>query len=214
MLVTLVALQNEMARCGISTMLRGIPLVADVTACAELAAVPGELDRRPVDVLVVSLADDASLVALVAEEASRRQVKVLALADEAGTGRIGQLAAIPVDGVMLASDITLSTLEDTMRRLTRGELPLPSALTRWLLSQARGPAGGYASRMSALTPREHQVLELVAQGLSNKQIARRLALSEHGIKKHVANVLAKLNSPNRTLAVARALHDGLISSPA
>ena len=57
-----------------------------------------------------------------------------------------------------------------------------------------------------------QALVLLAKGMSNKQIARRLNISEHGAKRHVANVLAKLNCPNRTLAVALALRHGLVSA--
>ncbi|MFE4519574.1 response regulator transcription factor, partial [Kitasatospora sp. NPDC056783] len=63
----------------------------------------------------------------------------------------------------------------------------------------------------ALTARELEVLHLVAQGLSNKQVSRELQISEHGVKRHVGNVLTKLNCPNRTLAVVRALEDGLIA---
>jgi DNA-binding CsgD family transcriptional regulator len=71
------------------------------------------------------------------------------------------------------------------------------------------PAG--RARPVSLTIREHDVLALLAHGLSNKQIARRLMISEHGVKRHVTNLLAKLNSPNRTFAVATALQAGLIS---
>src|SRR5437868_6258491 len=56
-----------------------------------------------------------------------------------------------------------------------------------------------------LTPREHEVLSLLTEGLGNKQIARAIGISEHGVKRHVTNLLAKLNCPNHTLAVARAL---------
>ncbi|MCI4066752.1 LuxR C-terminal-related transcriptional regulator [Micromonospora sp. R77] len=62
-----------------------------------------------------------------------------------------------------------------------------------------------------LTPRERQALKLLAEGLSNKQIARRLGISEHGAKRHVGNVLAKLNCPNRTVAVTVALNHGLLT---
>lgn len=53
----------------------------------------------------------------------------------------------------------------------------------------------------------------MAEGLSNKQAARRLQISEHGVKRLVGNVLAKLNCPNRTLAVVRAIEDGLLAGP-
>jgi DNA-binding NarL/FixJ family response regulator len=66
-----------------------------------------------------------------------------------------------------------------------------------------------ASRVS-LTPREHEVLTAMADGASNKLIARRLGISLHTAKFHVAAILAKLDADSRTEAVARAAHLGLV----
>lgn len=62
-----------------------------------------------------------------------------------------------------------------------------------------------------LTPREHEVLILLGEGLSNRRIARRLGVSEHTAKFHVAEVLARLGARNRTDAVVRAARQGLLS---
>jgi DNA-binding NarL/FixJ family response regulator len=62
-----------------------------------------------------------------------------------------------------------------------------------------------------LTDREHQVLQLVAQGLANKQIAARLAISEHTVKFHVASIYGKLGVSSRAEAVRRAARQGLIT---
>ena len=61
-----------------------------------------------------------------------------------------------------------------------------------------------------LTPREHQVLQLLAQGASNKAIARRLDITPHTAKFHVASIVAKLGATGRTDAVARAMRLGLV----
>jgi DNA-binding NarL/FixJ family response regulator len=63
----------------------------------------------------------------------------------------------------------------------------------------------------ALTPREVEVLELLAEGLPNKSIAERLGISDQTVKFHVASILGKLGASNRTDAVRRALRRGLIS---
>ena len=63
----------------------------------------------------------------------------------------------------------------------------------------------------ALTPRELDVLELLADGLSNKSIAGRLGISDQTVKFHVASICGKLGAANRTDAVRRALRRGLIS---
>jgi NarL family two-component system response regulator YdfI len=62
-----------------------------------------------------------------------------------------------------------------------------------------------------LTPREIEVLELVAEGLSNKAIAGRLGISDQTVKFHLASVSGKLGASNRTDAVRRAVHSGLIT---
>ena len=63
----------------------------------------------------------------------------------------------------------------------------------------------------ALTPREREVLELLAHGLSNRRIADALAISEHTAKFHVAAVCAKLGAASRTEAVSRGVRRGLIT---
>jgi len=62
-----------------------------------------------------------------------------------------------------------------------------------------------------LTPREIQVLELLAEGLANKAIAARLAISDQTVKFHVASISGKLGAANRTDAVRRAVRRGLIT---
>ena len=103
----------------------------------------------------------------------------------------------------------LSGLDNAILRLMQGEMPVPTEVARELLASARRGdtlrTGGVV-----LTPRERQALNLMACGLGNKQIARELGISPHGAKRHVSNVLAKLNSPNRTSAVAKAMRDGLL----
>jgi DNA-binding CsgD family transcriptional regulator len=67
-----------------------------------------------------------------------------------------------------------------------------------------------ASKVPGLTAREIEVLRLVAQGLSNVEIAGRLFLSEHTVKRHVANILAKLDLPSRAAAAAHGARLGAL----
>jgi LuxR family transcriptional regulator, maltose regulon positive regulatory protein len=66
-------------------------------------------------------------------------------------------------------------------------------------------------RMSGITPREREVLHLLAEGLTNRQIAERLVLSEHTVHRHVTNILRKLDLPTRTAAAAHAVRAGLVA---
>ncbi len=74
------------------------------------------------------------------------------------------------------------------------------------------PARGEAADVAAeeLTPREVEVLQLLVEGLPNKQIAQRLSISEHTVKFHVDAILGKLGAHSRTEAVTRAARLGLI----
>jgi ATP/maltotriose-dependent transcriptional regulator MalT len=73
---------------------------------------------------------------------------------------------------------------------------------------AAAEAGG--ERPSALTAREREVIRLVAKGLSNKEIAKQLGLSEHTVHRHVGNILTRLDLPSRSAAVAYAAQSGLL----
>jgi LuxR family transcriptional regulator, maltose regulon positive regulatory protein len=64
-----------------------------------------------------------------------------------------------------------------------------------------------------VTPREREVLRLLAEGLTNRQIAERLVVSEHTVHRHVTNILRKLGLPSRTAAAAHALRSGLLEPP-
>jgi DNA-binding NarL/FixJ family response regulator len=66
------------------------------------------------------------------------------------------------------------------------------------------------SPLSEITSRELEVLRLLAEGLTNKQISERLVVSEHTVHRHVTNVLRKLDLPSRTAAAAHAFRHGLL----
>ncbi len=85
----------------------------------------------------------------------------------------------------------------------------------WLLAPSSGPIGATDETVGVpaetLTPRETEVLELVAEGLPNKAIAAQLGISDQTVKFHVASICAKLGAANRTDAVRKALERGLIT---
>ncbi len=72
------------------------------------------------------------------------------------------------------------------------------------------PGGTPEAEVETLTPREREALEMLAEGLSNKQIAARLNISEHTAKFHVNSILGKLHAGTRTEAVMRGIRSGLV----
>jgi DNA-binding NarL/FixJ family response regulator len=119
----------------------------------------------------------------------------------------------------LLKDVTAERLFEGVRIVASGEALLSPGVTRRLISEfarlrpADGSAstgGAVPSALSALTPRETEVLRLVAEGLSNTEIARRIMVTEETVKTHVSRLLAKLGLRDRTQAVVAAYESGLV----
>ncbi len=97
-------------------------------------------------------------------------------------------------------------LAEIIRSVAAGESYVAPALSARLLSSRSSPVPKKTSALEALTTREQQVLQLVASGLSNKHVARKLDLHEKTVKHHMTQIMAKLGVANRTEA-AIALRD-------
>jgi len=117
----------------------------------------------------------------------------------------------------LLKDITAEQLFDAVRVIAAGEALLAPTVTRRLISEfaktrrPAGPATGSAvAALGSLTPRETEVLRLVAAGLSNTEIAERIVVTEETVKTHVSRILAKLRLRDRTQAVVAAYESGLV----
>lgn len=89
-----------------------------------------------------------------------------------------------------------------------GSLFAPAVTARLIATFAKSPRPGH--ELAALTPREQEVLRLVARGLSNAEIAAELVVTEHTTKTHVASILEKLDLRNRVQAVVLAYETGLV----
>jgi len=113
----------------------------------------------------------------------------------------------------LLKEVTAERLFDAVRVVAAGEALLAPTVTRRLISEfarlRRRPAQRPAL-LDALTPRETEVLRLIAEGMSNPEIAERLVVSEETIKTHVSRMLSKLGLRNRTQAVVTAYEAGLV----
>jgi len=120
----------------------------------------------------------------------------------------------------LSKSATADELASIIRRARKGEYPINESLmtrpkvARQVLNQFRGMGETMEGIAAPLTKRETQILTYVAEGNSNKEIARILEISEQTIKNHVSAILRKLNANDRAHAVALALHSGWISPEA
>lgn len=113
----------------------------------------------------------------------------------------------------LLKDVRPEDLVDAVGLVASGDALLAPSVTRRLIAefaQLRRPASLDRSSLDALTARELEVLELVARGLSNTEIAEKLFLSENTVKTHVTHILDKLGLRDRVQAVIRAYETGVV----
>jgi len=113
----------------------------------------------------------------------------------------------------ILKDTPSKRLHYKLRKMLEGETPLSGLMATKVLDEFN--RSGSSSQppveyRELLTEREHQVLELMVEGLSNSQIAERVCLSENTIKKHLRNILAKLHLNNRVEAVVYAVREKLV----
>jgi DNA-binding NarL/FixJ family response regulator len=205
----LVFADNELARRGLSDMLSSLDLVTEVNSF--VATHPDHVPcERSYDILVVACDDLAATGPCRAADAAFSQgAKVLLLLGRR-CDSLDTVTRFPSNGFLSQEDVTEDALAQALNRIICGEIPMPAALANRLLERARDTTPQVRTDCTKLTPRERETLILLAEGLSNKQIARRMLISQHGVKRLVANILAKLNCSNRTLAATVAIKQGLL----
>ncbi|MFV2179180.1 response regulator [Actinomadura sp. LOL_016] len=114
-------------------------------------------------------------------------------------------------GGFLLKDVTGERLFDAVRVVATGEALLAPTVTRRLIGEfARLRPRPPSAALDVLTPRETEVLRLVAEGLTNAEIAARLVVGEETVKTHVSRVLRKLDLRDRVQAVVTAYETGLV----
>ncbi|MFE4449889.1 response regulator [Streptomyces sp. NPDC056796] len=165
-----------------------MPEMDGLAAARELLTPPAGVDHRP-KVLMLTTFDVDDYV----YEALRAGASGFLLKDAPPADLISAVRVVAAGDALLAPSVTRRLIADFARQR-------PAA-----------PSGGPALRLNALTPRETEVLELIARGLSNQEIAARLVLAEQTVKTHIGRVLAKLGLRDRAQAVIFAYESGLVA---
>lgn len=203
---------DPLARSGLAALLAGEPGLAIVgqAAPADLALIADGPGSPRVALWDLGLSPHAALEGLPAAAESGPPVLALVADEELAA----EAHAAGARG-LLFRDAGPLRLAAALRAVAEGLVVLDLSLADLLLPPAddgEDPAdptlGGEPAE--PLTPREVEVLQLLSQGLFNKQIAARLVISEHTVKFHVAAILGKLGAEGRTDAVVRAARAGLI----
>lgn len=206
-----VVASSPLARAGLAALLAdqpGIEVVGQIAADAEL---PDALDVYHPDVLIWDMGWEP--LQHIERLSELRGLPVLALlADErAATDVIPPLLGAGVRGLLL-QDASIDMLTSALASLAQGLLVVHAGVAEAALPRALNPVpADQTGIVESLTPREAEVLKLIAEGLPNKTIAAQLNISEHTVKFHVNAILTKLGAQSRTEAVVRATRLGLIA---
>lgn len=172
------------------------------------AAVISDLELDGLDVLLVAGSDISIDSFRPSLEQLASPPALLSLSDDVHIARA--IASLPVRAWgLLSPDVGEDELLAAVNAVHEGLLAAAPALIQPLL----GPATQFDEQeelLEELTDREGEILQLLARGLANKQIATRLGISEHTVKFHVSAIYSKLGVTNRTEAVSRGARLGLI----
>lgn len=188
---------NRLVRDGLSAMLAKLP---DIRVVASMAAPSPSLAATPVHVLLldVGLLDQESLRVAIALRDEMPDTKIIVMDLIPVHEEIIEFVNAGVSGFVL-KDATFDEFVATIRSVAAGQKVLPPLMTESLFSQIVNNAGGRRGHIAPdvvddvrMTRREREVIELIGEGLSNKEIAQRLNIAAHTVKTHVRNVMEKL----------------------
>jgi DNA-binding NarL/FixJ family response regulator len=206
--ITVVVVDDHaIVRRGLEQLLSGVEDVTVVGSAGDGAEAVDVVRRTRPDVVLMDLQMPGmdGVTATRQIVAGEAQSQVVVLTSFSDSERI--VAALDAGAVgYLLKDTEPEDLLEGVRAAARGESPLHPKAARQLLSarRTRGPAD-----VGDLTPREREVLVLVRKGLANKQIARRLGISERTVKAHLTSTFQRIGVVDRTQAALWAERNGV-----
>lgn len=202
MICILVADDHLVFRMGLKTMLGTEPDM-QIVGEANSASSTVEAYRRlkpDVTVLDLRMPGGGGIQALREIRAQDNRARILVLSSYASEEEVYSAIRAGASGYVL-KDVDQEELTAAIRKTHAGQRYLPAALAELIAERAPRPE---------LTPREHEVLQLIARGLINREIAQILGTSESTVRNHTIHLFAKLDVSDRTEAATFAMQRGII----
>lgn len=202
---------QTVSRAGLRRLLESYPDLEIVGEAGDsVQAVSETAELLPQVVLLdAQLPENQSLDTLRQVRQLNSDIRVLLLAGQEDETLLYEALKAGAGGYIL-KNIAPDELAQAVRGVARGDVLIQPQLAARLLTRSGSPEHGAGSLQENLTVREREVLQLLARGLRNKEIAARLFVSERTVNFHLANIYAKLHVSGRTEALSKALERGLL----
>jgi NarL family two-component system response regulator YdfI len=206
----LIVAASPLVRAGLQNVLGSLrfDVVGSVSNLESLSEQFIDAEPEAIVIEVTGESHEAVMDALVASELARESA-VIILTDQPPPG----WAAEAVRGgarAILPSDISPDQLQAAIEAAIAGLVVIHPGEVNSVVSASAPVPAPLADLPEPLTRREREVLQMLASGLGNKEIAARLSISEHTVKFHVASILGKLGASTRTEAVSLGIRRGLV----
>lgn len=202
---------QELYRDGIIQLLteRGVQVVGEAGRASDAVRQASEINPDVV-LMDLNMPGMSGVEATSRLSASAPHVRVLVLTVAADERHVIDALLAGACGYLL-KEAPIEQVIDAIKAAARGESMISPRVAGRLIHRLREPADLEPDLAGAeLTPRELDVLELVARGMANPEIAKALYLSEHTVRNHVSSLLTKLQVENRTQAAVRAVRAGIV----
>lgn len=201
---------SPLARTGLENLLK-TKTVQVAGAAASLESAELRLAEMEIDVVLFDATGESPerFAQSLADSELSSEVAVVILADHLPSASLTVLLRAGIRA-LLPVDVPPDQLVAALRAAVSGLLVLHPAEVEAVLPSPALTSAPLAELVEPLTPREREVLQMLAAGLGNKEIAARLTISEHTVKFHVASILGKLGATTRTEAVSLGIRRGLV----
>ena len=201
---------SPLARAGLENLLaaRGAEVAGSFT---NIDALVSQLSDLAVDAILVDSSGESiePFMDSVIASGLASDVSVVLLAEAPPPAVFSEALRAGISAV-LPSDISPDQLAAALQAAARGLVVLHPTQFHSADPAAAAPSRALGELAEPLTPRESEVLQMLAGGLGNKQIAAKLGISDHTVKFHVASILGKLGAASRTEAVSLGIRRGLV----
>lgn len=201
---------SPLIRAGLQSMLAD-SRVDIVGSASDLESISGQFVDAEPDVVLVEVSADTQEESLNTIEHAEiaREYPVVVLSEQIKSSSLSDALRAGVRAV-LPRDVTPEQLLATLEAAVAGLVVVHPSELNAVLPAAVSSSAPVDELLEPLTRREREVLQMLASGLANKEIAARLAISDHTVKFHVASILGKLGASTRTEAVSVGIRRGLV----